>query len=119
MWGMGSIAGRQCIGWTLPASIDSFSRRIHRAPLSAVADEGVPFIEIARVVGRRLNVPVMSKSPEEAAGHFDWFAQFAGLDCPSSSALTQQRLEWRPTHSSLIPDIDRPIYFETTEEIAK
>jgi nucleoside-diphosphate-sugar epimerase len=93
---------------------ESMAPRYH-----AVADEGVPFLEIARVIGRRLNVPVVSKSAEEAAEHFGWFAQFAGLDCPSSSALTQQRLEWRPTHSSLIPDIDRPIYFETTQEIAK
>jgi nucleoside-diphosphate-sugar epimerase len=82
----------------------------------AVADEGVPFREIAHVIGRRLNIPVVSKSPEEAADHFGWFAQFAGLDCPASSAHTQQRLGWRPTHTALIPDIDRPSYFETKQK---
>jgi nucleoside-diphosphate-sugar epimerase len=78
-----------------------------------VADQGVPFREIAEVIGRRLNVGVGSKSPEEAVNHFGWFAHFAGMDCPASSAQTQEILGWRPTHSSLILDIDRPHYFET------
>src|SRR5262249_25472257 len=78
----------------------------------AVADTGVPFRELAEVIGRRLNVPVVSKSGSAAADHFGWFAHFAGLDCPASSALTQERLGWRPTQTSLIPDIDRPNYFE-------
>ena len=78
----------------------------------AVADEGVPFREIAEVIGRRLNIPVVSKSPEEAAEHFGWFAHFAGLDCPASSAQTQEQLGWRATRPALIADIDRPSYFE-------
>ena len=77
-----------------------------------VADQGVPFREIAEVIGRRLNVPVISKSPEEAADHFGWISHFVSIDCPASSALTQEQLGWRPTHASLIPDIDRPTYFE-------
>jgi nucleoside-diphosphate-sugar epimerase len=81
----------------------------------AVADEGVPFREIAQVIGRRLDVPVVSKSPEEAAGHFGWFAHFASLDCPASSARTQEQLGWRPAQPSLIPDIDQPSYFETNQ----
>jgi nucleoside-diphosphate-sugar epimerase len=81
----------------------------------AVADEGVPFREIAQVIGGRLNVPVVGKSPEEATGHFGWFAHFAGLDCPASSARTQEQLGWRPAQPSLIPDIDQPSYFETNQ----
>jgi nucleoside-diphosphate-sugar epimerase len=77
-----------------------------------VADQGVPFREIAEVIGRRLNVPVISKSPEEAADHFGWISHFVSIDCPASSALTQEQLGWRPTHPSLIPDVDRPVYFE-------
>lgn len=79
----------------------------------AVADEGVPFREIAELIGRRLGVPVVSQSRQDAAEHFGWFAEFAGLDCPASSAQTQQRLGWRPTQPSLIRDIDRPSYFAT------
>ena len=82
----------------------------------AVADEGVPFREIAQVIGRRLNIPVVSKSPEEAEAHFGWFAHFVGLDCPASSAWTQEHLGWRPTQASLIPDIDQPSYFETNQK---
>lgn len=77
-----------------------------------VADEGVPFQEIAGVIGRRLNVPVVSKSPEEAAEHFGWISRFAGVDCPASSAQTQEQLAWRATGPSLIADIDRPSYFQ-------
>jgi nucleoside-diphosphate-sugar epimerase len=77
-----------------------------------VADEGVPFRQIAEVIGRRLNVPFVSKSPEEAADHFGWISHFVSIDCPASSDETQQQLGWRPTHASLIPDIDRPAYFE-------
>jgi nucleoside-diphosphate-sugar epimerase len=78
----------------------------------AVADEGVLFREIAQVIGRRLNIPVVSKSREEAVDHFGWFAQFAGLDCPASGTQTQQQLGWRATQAALIADIDRPSYFE-------
>ncbi|HEY2588610.1 MAG TPA: SDR family oxidoreductase [Tepidisphaeraceae bacterium] len=81
------------------------------AKFHAVADEGVPFREIAEVIGRRLNVPVVSKSPDEAANHFGWLAHFVGLDRPASSAQTQQLLGWRPAQAGLIPDIDRPSYF--------
>jgi hypothetical protein len=35
-----------------------------------VAEESVPFQEIADVIGCRLNVPVVSKAPKEAADHF-------------------------------------------------
>jgi nucleoside-diphosphate-sugar epimerase len=77
-----------------------------------VGDEGVPVREIAGVIGRRLNVPVVSKSPEEAADHFGFLGYFLSVDIPASSALTQQRLRWRPTQPGLIPDLDRALYFE-------
>ena len=78
----------------------------------AVAEEGVLLRDIAGVIGRRLNVPVVSKAPEEATNHFGWFAHFAMLDNPASSALTKERLGWRPAGPELIPDLDRARYFE-------
>ncbi len=81
----------------------------------AVADKGVPFHEIAQVIGRRLNIPFVSKSPEEASDHFGWFAHFAALACPASSAQTQEQLGWLPTKASHIPDIDQPSYFEADQ----
>jgi nucleoside-diphosphate-sugar epimerase len=77
----------------------------------AVAEEGVPLREIAEVIGRRLNIPVVSKPPAEAAGHFGWFASFAGIDAPSSSDRTRAALGWAPTGPGLIADLDHPAYF--------
>jgi len=80
----------------------------------AVAEEGIAFRDIAEVIGKRLNVPVVTKSPEEAVEHFGWFAQFAGLDCPASSQRTRERLGWQPKQPRLIPDLERSTrYFET------
>jgi nucleoside-diphosphate-sugar epimerase len=79
----------------------------------AIAEQGVPFRDIAGVIGRRLGVPVVSKTPEQAAEHFGWFAHFAGIDNLASSAQTQQRLGWRPTQPGLISDLDHPRYFGT------
>ena len=83
------------------------------AKYHGVADEGVPFRDIAGVIGRRLNVPVVARSPQEAADHFGWLAHFVGIDCPASSEQTQERLGWRPTQPGLIPDLDRPSYFDS------
>jgi nucleoside-diphosphate-sugar epimerase len=77
----------------------------------AVAEEGVPFKEIAEVIGRRLNIPVVSKSPDEAAEHFGWFAMFAAMDAPTSSARTRAKLDWAPERPGLIADMDHPAYF--------
>jgi nucleoside-diphosphate-sugar epimerase len=80
-------------------------------PFHAAAEEGVPFKQIAEVIGRRLNIPVVSKSPAEAAEHFGWFAMFAAIDAPTSSARTRATLGWKPEQPGLIADIDHPAYF--------
>ncbi len=90
----------------------AFERAADGGRYHAVADEGVLFKDIAGVIGRRLNVPVVAKSVEEAAGHFGWFAMFAGASAPASSALTRSLLGWAPTQPGLIADLDRPRYFE-------
>lgn len=78
----------------------------------AVAEEGVPLRDIAQVIGRRLNVPIASKSPEEAANHFGWFAYIAAMDNPTSSQRTRELLGWEPKQVGLIADLDHPGYFE-------
>ena len=121
--GVSAYVGERLNRWPAVHRLDA--ARLYRLVLEAspmaaryhaVADEAVPFREIAQVIGRRLNIPVVSKSPEEAADHFGWFAHFAGLDCPASSAQTQKQLGWRPTQASLIPDIDQPSYFEANQQ---
>ena len=79
--------------------------------LHGVADEGVPFRDIATVIGRHLDVPVVSISPEEAGDHFGFLSAFAAFDNPTSSALTQKVLDWHPEHPGLIEDLDAGHYF--------
>jgi nucleoside-diphosphate-sugar epimerase len=81
------------------------------ARLHAVGDEGVPFRDIAGVVGRHLNLPVTAISREEADEHFGWFALFASIDVPASSALTRQRMGWHPVQPGLIADLGKGHYF--------
>ncbi len=90
----------------------ALERGVENGPFHATAEEGVPLKAIAEVIGRRLNVPVVSKTPEEAARHFGWFARFAGLDAPTSSAKTRALLGWEPQQPGLLADLDRRSYFE-------
>ena len=76
-----------------------------------VAEEGVAFKTIAESIGQHLNVPVVSISPEKAAEHFGWFAGFAGIDIPTSSKLTKDRLGWQPVHPTLLADMKNGVYF--------
>jgi nucleoside-diphosphate-sugar epimerase len=82
------------------------------AKYHAVAEEGVRLRDIAEAIGRGLQVPAVSISPEEASAHFGFFAMFAGLDLAASSAITKQRLGWRPTGPGLIADLEQMSYFE-------
>lgn len=84
----------------------------------AVADEGVPAREIAEVIGRHLDVSVESVAAEEAGEHFGWMSAFFGVDAPASSALTQERLGWKPVHLGLIADLEQGHYFETAPVLA-
>ena len=78
----------------------------------AIAEHGVLFRDIAESIGRGLKVPVVSKSPEEAAAHFGFLGMFVGRDLAGSSVQTQRLLEWRPTGPGLITDLDNMRYFE-------
>ena len=82
------------------------------ARYNAVAEEGVPLREIAEALGRGMKLPVVSKSAGEAAEHFGWLGMFVGADIPASSALTQQRLGWRPTGPKLMDDLNQERFVE-------
>ena len=81
------------------------------ATYHGVAEEGVPFRQIAEVIGQRLNIPIVSKTPAEAPKQFSFLSLFLGVDNPVSSQLTQQRLGWKPTQPGVIADFDQPGYF--------
>ena len=79
----------------------------------AVAEEGVTLRDIAEAIGRGLNIPVVSKTPEEAAEHFGFLGFFSGIDAPASSAQTQQRFGWNPTgNPTLIEDLNNTNFSE-------
>ncbi|HBE81073.1 MAG TPA: 3-beta hydroxysteroid dehydrogenase [Firmicutes bacterium] len=75
--------------------------------LHGVGEEGIRFRDIAAAIGSHLNLAVVSISREEADKHFGWFAQVVSTDNPTSSALTQERLGWRPDGPTLIADIEQ------------
>ena len=79
--------------------------------LHAVSEEGVPTREIAEAIGRGLDVPATSVSPEDALQHFGWIGGFFGMDLSASSALTQELLGWSPSGPTLIQDLDAGPYF--------
>lgn len=76
-----------------------------------VAEESIPFRDIAGAIGQRLNVPVVSLTPEEAAEHFGFFSLFASMDAPASSQLTQERLGWRPSRPGLVSDLEGSAHY--------
>jgi nucleoside-diphosphate-sugar epimerase len=77
-----------------------------------VAEEGIQIREIAEAIGRQLDVPVKSITPEEANDHFGFLGAFLTLDSPASSMITQEKLGWKPTHQGLIADLDEGHYFD-------
>jgi nucleoside-diphosphate-sugar epimerase len=83
------------------------------AKLHVVADEGVPIRTIAEVIGRHLDLPVVSVPADQASEHFGWLAGFLAADNPASSALTRELLGWHPTHPGLIEDLDKGHYFHS------
>jgi nucleoside-diphosphate-sugar epimerase len=81
------------------------------AILHAVGEEGVTTLQIAEVIGQKLGLPVSSIAPDAAGAHFGWISRFFAIDQPASSAITQQQMDWKPTHAGLIEDLERGHYF--------
>jgi nucleoside-diphosphate-sugar epimerase len=81
--------------------------------LHAVSDQGVPFREIAEVIGHRLGLAAASIPPEQAGEHFGFLGPLVALDNPTSSRRTQELLGWTPTHPGLIDDLNEGHYFQT------
>lgn len=120
--GLSAYPGDGANRWPSVHRLDAahlFRLALENAPagsrLHAVADEGVPVRDIAGVIGHRLNVPVVSVPVEKASEHFGWLGGFFSLDCPASSRLTQQKLEWFPVQPGLLTDLDQDHYFNTEQ----
>ena len=79
--------------------------------LHAVADEGIPFRDIAAAIGRGAGVPTESISAADAAERFAFLGRMVGVDNPTSSEVTRKLLDWHPTHPGLIDDLAEGHYF--------
>jgi nucleoside-diphosphate-sugar epimerase len=80
--------------------------------LHAVADEGIPFRDIAAAIGRGAGVPTASVSAADAGERFAFLGSFVGVDNPTSSEKTRKVLGWDPVHPGLIDDLDHGHYFD-------
>ena len=78
----------------------------------AVAEEGVPYREIAEAISRQLGVPTKPLTLEEAETHFGPLAIWVGNNGPASSAWTAKTLGWKPEQVGIVVDIERPDYSE-------
>jgi nucleoside-diphosphate-sugar epimerase len=79
--------------------------------LHAVADEGIPFRDIAAAIGRGVGVPTASIDAADAAERFAFLGAAVGVDNPTSSDVTRQVLGWEPAYPGLIEDLADGHYF--------
>ncbi|MGD1223472.1 SDR family oxidoreductase [Streptomyces krungchingensis] len=86
--------------------------------LHGVAEEGVAIRDVAEVIGRHLDVPMVSVAPDRAAEHFTWLGAFLGLDSPASNTLTREQLGWEPTRPGLLEDLGKGHYFHIADTVA-
>ncbi len=73
---------------------------------NAIGDIGILVKNIAELIGKKLNLPVVSVSDENIARHFEWMSGFIGFDSPATALQTQQQLGWQPTEIKLLQDIE-------------
>jgi nucleoside-diphosphate-sugar epimerase len=76
----------------------------------AVAEEGVPYREIAEAIGRQLGLPAKALSPNEAEAHFGPLATWVANNGPASNEWTKKVLSWSPEQAGIVADIERPDY---------
>lgn len=72
----------------------------------AVGDEGDAMQTIAETIGRQLSLP----TEEVPAENFGVLGMIFAIDQPASSALTRERFDWKPTHPSLLDDLQTGNY---------
>ncbi|MFI0775511.1 SDR family oxidoreductase [Streptomyces sp. NPDC021212] len=116
--GVSGYIGEGSNRWPAVHRLDAarlFRLAVEKAPAGSVlhgtAEEGVPIRTIAEVIGRHLDLPVVSIPAEQADEHFGWLGRFLGADVSASNTLTRELLDWHPTGPGLIDDLARGHYF--------
>jgi nucleoside-diphosphate-sugar epimerase len=117
--GVAAFVGEGRQRWTAVHRLDA--ARLFRLALEkgvaggiyhGVGDEGVAFGDLAVAIGKGIGVPAVSKSPWGAIPTLGLvLGMMAKMDCPASSGMTQQALNWSPTQPSLLEDLHLGNYF--------
>ena len=79
--------------------------------LHAAAEDGIPFRDIATLIARRLDVPLVALTPDEAITRLGWLGGIASLDTPASNHATQTLTGWTPVGPGLLEDMADGDYF--------
>ena len=116
--GVSGYVGDGSARWPATHRLDvarAFRLALEKAPagstLHAVAEEGVPGRAFAEVIGRKLDIPVVPVSPDDAVGHFGFLGFVLPIDSPASSVRTREVLGWEPTHPGLLEDLGEDHYY--------
>jgi nucleoside-diphosphate-sugar epimerase len=116
--GVSGYVGDGSARWPATHRLDvarAFRLALETAPAGstwhAVAEEGVPSREFAEVIGRKLDIPVVSVSPADAIDHFGFLGALLQVDSPASSVRTRAALGWEPTHATLLEDLGQDHYY--------
>ncbi|WP_046216239.1 SDR family oxidoreductase [Paenibacillus wulumuqiensis] len=114
---IGDGSNRWCAVHRLDAAVlfrKALEKAVPGTRLHGVDEGEIPFRDIAEVIGQKLNLPVVSITPDEAANHFGWIHFAASADMPISSTLTREWMDWTPAHHGLIADLEQGHYFTTS-----
>ncbi len=121
--GVSGYVGDGSARWPATHRFDAaraFRLALEQAPagstLHAVAEEGIPGRAFAEVIGRKLDVPVVSISPDDAVGHFGFLGFLLPLDSAASSERTREVLGWEPTHPGLLEDLGEDHYYAMSKD---
>jgi nucleoside-diphosphate-sugar epimerase len=88
--------------------------------LHGVAESGVTMRSVADQIGAQLGVASASMTFDQAVEHFNgasdhfpagFLATILAVDAPASSDLTRTLLRWRPSHPTLLEDLQHGDYF--------
>jgi nucleoside-diphosphate-sugar epimerase len=76
------------------------------AKYHGVDEGGIPFRNIASKIASKLQMSTSSCPTAKDAKHLGFLSNFVGLDNPSSSEWTRQKLGWAPEQAGLLADMD-------------
>ncbi|QKG19101.1 SDR family oxidoreductase [Actinomadura verrucosospora] len=117
--GVSAYVGDGANRWPAVHRLDAavlFRLAVEQAPagsvLHGVAESGVPLKSIAETIGRRLGLPTVSLTADQAAAHYvsPFMATVYAFDGPVSSSHTRELLGWTPTHPTLLDDLEHGDY---------